>query len=81
MPWHYYVPELVSGLLLSNGVPHFVQGVTAIGFSRPLPPRPGSANPHRSVTPSGDLQIWRSDSSFSGSSGLKVLKRRLGGSW
>ena len=27
MPWYFYVLEFVSGLLLTNGVPHFVQGV------------------------------------------------------
>jgi hypothetical protein len=67
MPWYYYALEFVSGLLLTNGVPHFVQGVSGHRFQSPFASPPGSANPHRLVTPSGDLQIWRSDSSFSGS--------------
>jgi hypothetical protein len=32
MPWHFYVLEFVSGLLLANGVPHFVHGVSGHRF-------------------------------------------------
>ena len=53
----------------------------AIGSSHPLPRRAGWANPRRSSTPSGDLQIWLPDLSFFGLSLLTVLKHRLGGSW
>jgi hypothetical protein len=45
MSWYFYVLEFVSGLLLTNGVPHFVEVVVAIGFSRPLAIRPASASP------------------------------------
>ena len=36
MPWHFYVLEFVSGLLLANGVPHFVQGVSGHRFQSPF---------------------------------------------
>ena len=40
MPWYYYALEFVSGLLLTNGVPHFVQGVSGHRFQSPF------ASPH-----------------------------------
>jgi hypothetical protein len=47
MPWHYYVLEFVSGLLLTNGVPHFVQGVSGHRFQSPFasPPGVGESSP------------------------------------
>ena len=36
MPWHFYLLEFVSGLLLANGVPHFVQGVSGHRFQSPF---------------------------------------------
>jgi hypothetical protein len=36
MPWHFYLLEFVSGLLLTNGVPHFVQGVSGHRFQSPF---------------------------------------------
>ena len=27
LPWYVYVLQFVTGLLLANGVPHFVQGI------------------------------------------------------
>ncbi|HWN48927.1 MAG TPA: hypothetical protein VNO18_03710 [Xanthobacteraceae bacterium] len=36
MPWHFYVLEFVSGLLLTNGVPHFVRGVSGHRFQSPF---------------------------------------------
>ena len=36
MPWHFYVLEFISGLLLANGVPHFVQGVSGHRFQSPF---------------------------------------------
>jgi len=40
MPWYFYLLEFVSGLLLTNGVPHFVQGVSGSPFQSPF------ASPH-----------------------------------
>jgi hypothetical protein len=46
MPWHFYVLEFVSGLLLANGVPHFVQGVSGHRFQSPFAaPRGGGESP------------------------------------
>ena len=39
MPWHFYVLEFVSGLLLVNSVPHFVQGVSGHRFQSPFATR------------------------------------------
>jgi hypothetical protein len=36
MLWHFFVLEFVSGLLLANGVPHFVQGVSGHRFQSPF---------------------------------------------
>jgi hypothetical protein len=41
MPWYFYVLEFVSGLLLTNGVPHFVQGVCGNRFQSPFAYPPG----------------------------------------
>jgi hypothetical protein len=47
MPWYYYALEFVSGLLLTNGVPHFVQGVSGHRFQSPFasPPGVGESSP------------------------------------
>jgi hypothetical protein len=47
MPWHFYVLEFVSGLFLTNGVPHFVQGVSGHRFQSPFgsPPGIGESSP------------------------------------
>ena len=36
MPLYFYVLEFVSGLFLTNGVPHFVQGVSGHWFQSPF---------------------------------------------
>ena len=47
MPWYYYVLEFVTGLFLTNGVPHFVQGVSGNPFPSPFasPPGVGESSP------------------------------------
>jgi hypothetical protein len=47
MPWYAYLLELVSGLLLANGVPHFVQGISGHPFQSPFasPPGVGESSP------------------------------------
>jgi hypothetical protein len=47
MPWHFYVLDFISGLLLTNGVPHFVQGVSGNRFQSPFgsPPGVGESSP------------------------------------
>ena len=46
MPWYIYVLQFVSGLLLANGVPHFVQGISGQRFPTPFasPPRVGESS-------------------------------------
>jgi len=47
MPWYFYVLGFVSGLLLTNGVPHFAQGVSGNRFQSPFgsPPGVGESSP------------------------------------
>ena len=47
MSWYFYVLEFVSGLLLTNGVPHFVEGVCGNRFQSPFgyPPGIGESSP------------------------------------
>ena len=35
MPWYAYLLLFLSGLLLANGVPHFVQGISGAPFQSP----------------------------------------------
>jgi hypothetical protein len=47
MAWYVYVAQFVSGLLLANGVPHFVQGISGEKFQSPFasPPGVGESSP------------------------------------
>jgi hypothetical protein len=47
LPWYVYLLQFVSGLLLANGVPHFVQGVSGHWFQSPFasPPGVGESSP------------------------------------
>ena len=47
MPLYAYVLQLVSGLVLANGVPHFVQGISGNPFQSPFakPPGVGESSP------------------------------------
>jgi hypothetical protein len=47
MAWYFYLAEFVSGLLLANGVPHFVQGISGQRFQSPFasPPGVGESSP------------------------------------
>ena len=73
--------EFVSGLLLANGVPHFVQGVSGHRVQSPFatPRGVGESSPLTNAfwgfanLVAGFILLW--------SSALTVLKHRLGGSW
>jgi hypothetical protein len=41
MPWYHYVLDFVCGLVLTNGVPHFVRGVSGSRFQSPFAAPPG----------------------------------------
>lgn len=47
MPWYSYLLECLSGLLLANGVLHFVQGISGSRFQSPFgsPPGIGESSP------------------------------------
>ena len=47
MPWYIYILQFVSGLILANGVPHFVQGISGHRFQTPFasPPGVGESSP------------------------------------
>jgi hypothetical protein len=36
MAWYLYLVEVFSGMLLANGVPHFVQGISGEKFQSPF---------------------------------------------
>jgi hypothetical protein len=35
-PWFYYLLLVISGLLITNGIPHFVAGLQGIPFQSPF---------------------------------------------
>ena len=41
MPWYDYSLQFLAGLLLANGVPHFVQGISGARFQSPFATPPG----------------------------------------
>ena len=41
MPWYFFCLQFVSGLLLANGVPHFVHGISGKRFQTPFAKPPG----------------------------------------
>jgi hypothetical protein len=47
LPWYVYFLQFVAGLLLANGVPHFVQGISGRWFPTPFasPPGVGDSSP------------------------------------
>jgi len=47
LPWYVCLLQFVSGLLLANGIPHFVQGVSGHPFQTPFasPPGVGESSP------------------------------------
>src|ERR1700722_13405875 len=47
MPWYFYLLEFVSGFFVTNGVPHFVQGISGHRFQSPFakPPGVGESSP------------------------------------
>jgi hypothetical protein len=51
MPWYFYVVAFVAGMLLANGVPHFVQGISGNPFQSPFakPPGVGESSPRVNV--------------------------------
>jgi hypothetical protein len=51
MAWYAYLLLFVSGLLLANGVPHFVQGFSGERFQSPFgkPPGVGESSPLSNV--------------------------------
>jgi hypothetical protein len=51
MPWYAYLLLFLSGLLLANGVPHFVQGISGATFQSPFgkPPGVGESSPLSNV--------------------------------
>ena len=44
MPWHFYLLDFLSGTLLVNGVPHFVQGLSGVPFPSPFAKPPGKVD-------------------------------------
>lgn len=36
MPWYYYPLQVLAGMLVTNGIPHFVQGLSGAPFQSPF---------------------------------------------
>ena len=53
LPWYIFLLQFVSGLLLANGVPHFVQGISGHPFQTPFASPPGVGDPRRWSTSCG----------------------------
>lgn len=51
MPWYAYLLQFLSGALLTNSVPHYVQGVCGHRFQSPFakPPGVGESSPRVNV--------------------------------
>jgi hypothetical protein len=51
VPWYFYLLDFLGGLLLANGVPHFVQGISGNPFPTPFakPPGVGDSSPVTNV--------------------------------
>jgi hypothetical protein len=47
MPWYFYLLQFLSGALLTNGLPHFIQGLSGSPFQSPFasPPGVGESSP------------------------------------
>jgi len=47
MPWYAYLLQFLAGLLLANGAPHFIQGISGAPFQSPFatPPGVGESSP------------------------------------
>jgi hypothetical protein len=47
MKWYHYTACLFAGLILTNGIPHFVQGISGDSFPTPFatPPGKGLSSP------------------------------------
>ncbi|HXU74630.1 MAG TPA: hypothetical protein VN947_35285 [Polyangia bacterium] len=41
MPWYHYLLQFLSGVLLTNGIPHFVHGLSGAPFQSPFAKPPG----------------------------------------
>jgi hypothetical protein len=51
MPWYGYVLQFAAGLVIANGVPHFVHGISGSPFQTPFakPPGVGESSPLTNV--------------------------------
>jgi hypothetical protein len=66
-PWYAYFLQFVGGMLVTNGVPHFVHGVSGAPFQSPFarPPGIGESPPLVNVywgfanLAGGALLVWR----------------------
>jgi hypothetical protein len=74
MSWYFYVLEFVSGLLLTNGVPHFVEVVSGHRFQPPFGYPPGIGESSLLSNALWAFANLAADLFFSGSKCLKVLQ-------
>ena len=51
LPWYGYLLQFLAGALVTNGIPHFVQGLSGAPFQSPFasPPGVGESSPQLNV--------------------------------
>ena len=66
-PWYCYLLQLLAGALVTNGIPHFVQGLSGAAFQSPFatPSGVGESSPQLNVywgfaNLAGAAWCWRS---------------------
>ena len=76
MSWQFYLLEVLSGMLVANGVPHFVHGVSGEPFQSPFakPPGVGESSPVVNV-------LWGFGNLLAGALLLRYVWPRSGGGW
>jgi hypothetical protein len=76
MAWYFYLLEFLSGMLLANCVPHFVQGISGNPFLTPFakPPGQGDSSPAVNV-------VWGFGNFVAGAVLLRFFRPRGDAAW
>jgi hypothetical protein len=75
MPWWFYLVAIPTALLLTNGIPHFTQGIAGKPF-----PSPRTGGPGRDDTPVANV-LWGGANLIVGGILLWIIRDGLGDIW
>ncbi len=75
MTWWFYIVAIPAALLLVNGVPHFVQGISGRRFTTPFSGGPGTED-----TPIANV-LWGSSNLIVGGALLWLIRDGLSELW